>query len=215
MHNRKSSTPTLNLRRNLVPSGPFTASAIAAKISAALLMLTAAPSLSIITNRAGAWVVGAVCGCGGCGSKFCGGSPAFLQLSVDPHRSSISDILPINSGHSGHIDRGRRDREALLPVVDHHRTILQIVLAARSLAPKCQNNSEPKMRPCISLAIFAILTASANAFPSPLSSSRAMPNNDVGVQGRRQLTSKEIGAAEGLWTSRWCRRIGGCCLVVD
>lgn len=54
------------------------------------------------------------------------------------------------------------------------------------------------MRPCISLAIFAILTASANAFPSPLSSSRAMPNNDVGVQGRRQITSKEIGAGSVL-----------------
>lgn len=54
------------------------------------------------------------------------------------------------------------------------------------------------MRPCISLAIFAILTASANAFPSPLSSSRAMPNNAVGVQGRRQLTSKGIGAGSDL-----------------
>lgn len=55
------------------------------------------------------------------------------------------------------------------------------------------------MRPCIRLPIFAILlTASANAFPSPLSSSRAMPNNAVGVQGRRQLTSKQTGAGSDL-----------------
>lgn len=53
------------------------------------------------------------------------------------------------------------------------------------------------MRPSISLPTFAILlTASANAFPSPLSSSRAIPNN--GVQGRRKLTSKEIGAGSDL-----------------
>ena len=58
------------------------------------------------------------------------------------------------------------------------------------------------MRPCISLAIFAILTASANAFPSPLSSSRAMPTNAVGVQGRRQLTSKGIGAGSDLFQQK-------------
>ena len=84
MYNRKSSTPTLNLRRNLVPSGPFTASAIAAKISAALLMLTAAPSLSIITNRAGAWVVWWVGGSGGCGAaaSFVGDSRYFCNSDV-------------------------------------------------------------------------------------------------------------------------------------
>lgn len=61
------------------------------------------------------------------------------------------------------------------------------------------------MRTYITLPILAaLLSATANAFPSPLSSSRAMPNNAAVAsaggrsQGRRQLTSKEIGAGSDL-----------------
>jgi hypothetical protein len=52
------------------------------------------------------------------------------------------------------------------------------------------------MRTC-SIPIFAVLlSASAAAFPSPSTSSQAMPNNAAGgrPQRRRQLTSREFGA---------------------